>query len=126
MRPKLPTLTPQELAIMKIVWRLETVTVRDVYETFLEERSIAYTTVMTMMKILEKKGYLIKSEAARAHVYRAAKSRKRVLGAMVSEFVDRVFSGAAKPLLVHLLEERRLSAADRAEIKRLLKDAKEK
>jgi len=81
---------------------------------------------MTMMKILEKKGYLIKSEAARAHVYRAAKSRKRVLGAMVSEFVDRVFSGAAKPLLVHLLEERRLSAADRAEIKRLLKDAKEK
>jgi len=40
MRPKLPTLTPQELAIMKIVWRLETVTVRDVYETFLEERSI--------------------------------------------------------------------------------------
>jgi predicted transcriptional regulator len=54
MRTPHPTLTPQELAIMKIVWRLNKATVRDVYEAMRETRQVAYTTVMTMMKILEE------------------------------------------------------------------------
>ena len=58
MRPKSPTLTEQELEIMKIVWARDVATVRDVYEALLERRKIAYTTVMTMMKILEQKKYL--------------------------------------------------------------------
>ena len=61
MRTPHPTLTPQELAIMKVVWRLGDATVRQVYETLREKRPIAYTTVMTMMKILEEKGYLKKA-----------------------------------------------------------------
>ena len=54
MRTPHPTLTPQELAIMKVVWRLEKATVRDVYDSLRKRREIAYTTVMTMMKILEE------------------------------------------------------------------------
>ena len=57
---------------MKIVWERESVTVRDVYEALLERRKIAYTTVMTMMKILEQKKYLKKTQADRAYVYRPA------------------------------------------------------
>ena len=60
MRPRHATLTPQELEIMKLVWERDSATVRDVYEALLERRKIAYTTVMTMMKILETKGYLKK------------------------------------------------------------------
>ena len=60
MRPKHPTLTPQELEIMKLVWQRGDATVRDIYEALLERRKIAYTTIMTMMKILETKGYLKK------------------------------------------------------------------
>ena len=60
MRPKHTTLTPQELEIMKLVWQRDTSTVRDIYEALLEHRKIAYTTVMTMMKILETKVYLKK------------------------------------------------------------------
>jgi BlaI family penicillinase repressor len=52
MRRRSETLTGQELEIMKIVWDRESVTVRDVYEALLERRKVAYTTVMTMMKIL--------------------------------------------------------------------------
>ncbi len=55
MRRKSPTLTEQELEIMKVVWQLGVATVRDVYETLLTRRKIAYTTVMTMMKIMEEK-----------------------------------------------------------------------
>ena len=104
---------------MKIVWSRETVTVRDVYEALLEKRKVAYTTVMTMMKILERKKYLRKNQAERAFVYRAAQPQRKVLGAMVKEFVNRVFNGSAEPLLVHLVEEHKLSAEDLKEIAEL-------
>src|SRR5437764_1478846 len=102
MRPNNPTLTPQELEIMKIIWRLGDVTVRDVYEALLAERKIAYTTVMTMMKILEEKGRLKKRRQDRAYVYKAAQPQNTVIRAMIREFVDRVFNGSAEPLLLHL------------------------
>ncbi len=126
MRPKAATLTPQELEIMKIVWRLEAAPVRGVYEELRKQRPIAYTTVMTMMKILEQKGYLQKTVDERAFVYRAAEPQERVVGGMVKEFVDRVFNGAAEPLLVHLVKDRKLNERDVAEIQRLLKQAKSK
>jgi BlaI family transcriptional regulator, penicillinase repressor len=119
MKPAHPTLTPQELAIMKVVWRLEKATVRDVYQALREKRTIAYTTVMTMMKILEEKGYLKKSRLDRAYEYRPTKPRHQVVGAMVRDFLDRVFDGAAAPLLVHLARDKRLSKNDKELIRKL-------
>src|ERR1700761_1383098 len=119
MRRKSTVLTQQELEIMKIVWEHETVTVRDVYETLLKRRKVAYTTVMTMMKILEQKKYLKKDQTDRAYVYQPARPRRQVIGAMVRDFVNRVFNGSAEPLLVHLVEEHNLSREDLDEISRL-------
>src|SRR6185437_13564346 len=112
MRPRSATLTDLELEIMKIVWERESGTVRDVYEAVLGPRKVAYTTVMTMMKILERKKYLKKSQADRAYVYRPAQPQGKVVGDMVRDFVNRVFNGAAEPLLVHLVEEHNLSRED--------------
>src|SRR5262245_35524902 len=120
MRTPHPTLTPQELAIMKVVWRLEKATVREVYEALREKRSVAYTTVMTMMKILEDKGYLKKTQADRAYVYRPARPRQQVVSAMVRDFVDRVFDGAASTLLLHLAKDGRLTKDEREQIKRAI------
>ena len=122
MRPPHPTLTPQELAIMKVIWRLGSVTVRDVYEALRAERAIAYTTVMTMMRILEDKGYLTKSSSDRAYIYSPAKPRQQVVGAMVRDFVDRVFDGASGSLLVHLAKDNRLTKKQREAIEKLVKD----
>ena len=105
---------------MKEVWRLDKATVRDVYEALREKRSIAYTTVMTMMKILEDKGYLKKTQVDRAYVYRPARPRQQVVGAMVRDFVDRVFDGAAGGLLLHLAKDGRLSREERQRIKLLI------
>src|SRR5271167_1466238 len=121
MRPKTPTLTEQELEIMKIVWERDRATVRDVYEALLERRKIAYTTVMTMMNILEQKKYLRKSAEDRAYIYRPAKPKKQVIQGMVREFVDRVFNGSAEPLLVHLIEDRKLSNKDLDELRRMIR-----
>jgi BlaI family penicillinase repressor len=120
MRKAGTTLTPQELAIMKVVWRLEKATVREVYDALSEHRRIAYTTVMTMMRILEDKGYLRKTVAERAHVYRPSKPRHQVIGAMVKDFVDRVFDGASESLLVHLARDNRLTDKQRQIVKRLI------
>jgi len=119
MRRRSNTLTGQELEIMKIVWARDRVTVRDVYEALLERRKVAYTTVMTMMNILEHKKYLKKTQLERAYVYRPARPQGQVIGAMVRDFVNRVFNGSAEPLLVHLVEAHNLSAADLEEIARL-------
>jgi len=110
---------------MKVVWQLETATVRQVYESMLEHRRIAYTTVMTMMNILEQKGYLKKRQDERAYVYRPSQPQKQVIRSMVREFVNRVFNGSAEPLLVHLVEDQQLTAGDLEEIRKAIqKDAK--
>jgi BlaI family transcriptional regulator, penicillinase repressor len=125
MRKAHPTLTPQELAIMKVVWRLDKATVRDVHDALNEHRRVAYTTVMTMMKILEEKGYLRKTLADRAHVYRPTKPRQQVVGAMVKDFIDRVFDGASGALLVHLARDNRLTDKQRQLVKQLLEETEE-
>ncbi len=124
MRPKSPTLTPQELEIMKIVWERKAATVRDVYEALRERRRIAYTTVMTTMNILEEKEYLKKNRRAeRAYVYQPAQPKSRVIRAMVREFIDRVFNGSAQPLLVHLAKDRQLSEKDWRELTRMIRES---
>lgn len=125
MRRPHPTLTPHELAIMKVVWRLQKATVRDVYEALRARRPVAYTTVMTMMRILEEKGFLKKALTDRAHVYRPAKPRHQVIGAMVRDFVDRVFDGASDGLLLHLARDNRLSEKQRQLIKRIIEEEQE-
>ena len=119
-------MTDQELEIMKIVWTLNEATVRDVYEKLLERRKIAYTTVMTLMKILESKGHLEKAGSdTRAFLYRPTRPQNQVIGGMVREFVNRVFNGSAEPLLVHLVKDEGLSDKELADIVRLARGVKE-
>ena len=110
---------------MKVVWSLDTATVRDVYDELRRRRDIAYTTVMTMMKILEQKGYLKKDRVERAYVYRATRPRQQVLGGMVREFVDRVFDGASRPMLLHLVKHTRLSDRERKALLRAIEESDE-
>ena len=121
----LPALGAQELAIMKVVWRLKDASVRDVYETLRERRPVAYTTVMTMMKVLEDKGFVQKTMVERAHVYRPAKPRQQVVGAMVRDFVDRVFDGASASLLLHLAKDARMTDRQRKAVQRIIKEMDE-
>ncbi len=125
MRPATPTLTPQELAIMKVVWERERATVRDVYERLRVRKTVAYTTVLTMMKILEQKGYVTKERVDRAFVYRATRPRQQVLGGMVREFVDRVFDGASRPALLHLVRHTRLTDKQRQALLRAIEEVDE-
>ena len=125
MRPATPTLTPQELAIMKVVWQLEAATVRDVHDALNPRRAVAYTTVLTMMKVLEQKGYVKKTRAERAFVYRPTRPRQQVIGAMVREFVDRVFDGASRPILLHLVKDTKLSDKERRALLKAIEETED-
>ncbi len=117
-------MTDHELAIMKIIWRREKATVRDVYEELLDQRKIAYTTVMSAMRTLEQKGHLKSSQEERAYVYTPTRPQNQVIKGMVREFVDRVFNGSAERLVAHLLEDRRLKDSELREIARLIEREK--
>lgn len=110
---------------MQVVWQLERATVREVYEVLLERRQIAYTTVMTMMNILEEKEYLHRSKEGRAHVYEPLQPKGEVISSMVDDFVSRVFDGSARPLVAGLVRENRLSKRDLEEIARLIEEAED-
>ena len=121
MRPKSSTLTVHELELMKIIWRHdEPVTVRDVYEELRTRRPVAYTTVMTSMKTLEQKGHLKATQQDRAYLYRPARPKQQVITDMVRDFVDRVFNGSSRPLVLHLLEDSQISESELREITRML------
>src|SRR5829696_6593812 len=120
MRRKSDTLTAQELEIMKVIWPRGQATIREVYVELCVHRTLAYTTVQTMMNILETKGHLKRETGGKANVYAPVRPQQTVVRSMVREFVNRVFDGSTRPLLVHLLKEKGLTEREKRELQKLL------
>jgi len=108
---------------MQVVWALGRCTVRQVHEALLGRRKVAYTTVMTVMTILEQKGHLTREKDGRAYLYRPARSKGRVVSEIVEDFLSRVFQGSAKPLVLRLVEDRKITEGDLKEIAKAIKEA---
>lgn len=107
---------------MHVVWELGEATVRQVHEVLSARRPVAYTTVMTMLGLLARKGHLKKEEAGRAFLYRPAHPKGRVVATMLDDFVARVFRGSARPLVLALLKDRKISKRELDEIARLAEE----
>ena len=121
-RPQPGPLTETELEIMHVVWELGDATVRQVHDVLAARRPVAYTTVMTMLGLLAKKGHLKREESGKAFVYRPAYAKGRVVSKMLDDFVTRVFHGSARPLVLALLKDRKISRRDLDEIARLAEE----
>lgn len=115
-------LTNAELEIMHVVWELDGGTVRQVHEILNQQRPLAYTTVMTMMNILEEKGHLTRQKEGRAYRYQPVRPKSQVISGMVDDFVGRVFEGAAAPLVVSLVKDKKISKKDLDEIARMIRE----
>jgi len=122
MKKKEPKLTDTELEIMHVVWELDGGTVRQIHEILNQQRPLAYTTVMTMMNILEEKGHLTRKKEGRAYRYEPVRPKSQVISGMVDDFVGRVFEGSAAPLLVSLVKDKKISKKDLDEIARMIKE----
>jgi predicted transcriptional regulator len=107
---------------MHVVWELDGGTVRQVHELLNQQRPLAYTTVMTMMNILEEKGHLTRTKEGRAYRYEPVRPKNQVISGMVDDFVGRVFEGSAAPLVVSLVKDKKIPKKDLEEIARMIRE----
>jgi predicted transcriptional regulator len=109
-----------ELQIMSVVWGKGTATVHDVKEALSRGRKPAYSTILTMMRKLEAKGYLEHDVADRTYVYRATISRQRARHSMLGDLLERLFEGSPSQLVSSLVEQNQLTEQELSEIKKLI------
>ena len=107
-------LTKLELKIMQVIWKNGNSTVSSVQEAL--EPALAYTTVQTMLNILERKGKLKRELQGRAYVYSAVVTEAKALGQGVRDLIDRMFGGSSEELVMSLLKNRQIDAESLAEI----------
>ncbi len=117
---KLPALSPSETEILRLVWQLDKATVQDVCDKLPAKRKIAYATVQTLLRRLEKKGYIKHCIRGKAHVFFSVVKREHVIKRSVGDFLDRLFGGDPVPLMQYLAGHDKISADDIEELKRLI------
>jgi predicted transcriptional regulator len=110
-----------QLAIMHVLWKQGEVTVSQVRDTLKPKRSLAYTTVGTMLAKMEEKGHVKHRSDGRANVYRAAIREDQVQRSMVTDLADRLFQGDVAQMVCHLLDSRDMTSEDLAEMRRLIR-----
>ena len=108
------------LQIMNVVWDRGKATVYDVKETISRGRTPAYTTILTMMRKLEAKGYLEHEVDDRTYVYQATVSRQEVRQSLLADLLERVFEGSPSLLVNSLVEQNKVTEDELREIQRLI------
>ena len=121
----LPAMSPAETEILRLVWQLESATVQDVCDALSEDRSVTYATVQTLLRRLEKKGYVRHALQGKAHLFSAAVKREDVITRTVGDFVERLFGGDPLPLMLHLADHSELKDDDIQRLRKLIKKQSE-
>jgi predicted transcriptional regulator len=116
-----PPVSPAETEILRLVWQLESATVQDICDALPDDRSVNYATVQTLLRRLEKKGYVQHKVQGKAHLFSAAVKRDEVIKRTVGDFVNRLFGGDPLPLILHLADHSELEADDIKRLKKLIK-----
>ncbi len=116
---KLPAVSPSETEILRLVWQLDKATVQEVCDSLPTRRKIAYATVQTLLRRLEKKGYLKHRIRGKAHVFFPAVKSEKVIKRSVNDFLDRLFGGDPVPLMQYLAEHGKIDTDDIEKLKQL-------
>jgi predicted transcriptional regulator len=125
MKKSLTPLGETQMEVLHHVWELKEATVKQVHTLILEDREVAYTTIMTVMRNLAKKGYLEYHQEGVHYVYRPAIEPESVRFNLVKDLVKKVFGGSPKQLVQTLVESEEISDKERREIQRLIDDMDE-
>ena len=114
-----PTLTEAEYRLMDILWDLGDATVSEIHAR-LEDRPIAYTTVLSTLTILERKGYVRHTVRGKANVYRARVERNDARRSVIENVLATFFNGSPRALMLNLLETERLDPEEERRLRALL------
>jgi predicted transcriptional regulator len=114
--------TDAELEILNILWQREQATVRDVFEALNRVRPTGYTTALKMLQIMLEKGLVNRDDQSRTHVYTAAIPRSDVQQMQLTTMMDRLFDGSCARLVLHAIQNDRVSRSEIEAIQRILRE----
>jgi predicted transcriptional regulator len=123
---QLPKPTEVELEILRALWEKGEATVRELFEVITEQRPLGYTSVLKMLQIMTEKGLVERTEAGKAHIYHAAASQEETQSQLLRDLSERLFAGSAAQLAMHALAMEPASAEEIEEIRKIIRQKKEK
>ena len=122
-RPRARELTERELEVMHVFWDRGDITAAAARDELARTgRDLAYTTVATLVRILMEKGFLRQTTRERPFRYQPVRTFEEVSGSLVSDLVERVFGGSRERLLMRLIDQKKLSARERALLEEIFKE----
>jgi len=122
-RKKSPTLTDAELRLMEVIWNRGSATVADVVEGLPKSVNLAYSTVLTTLRVLEQKGYLRHAKEGRAYVYRPLVGRDQARDSATTQLIRRFFGGSPEALMLNLVEGSKLNARQLEQLRNRIAEA---
>jgi predicted transcriptional regulator len=122
-RRRSPSLTDAEARVMAVLWDRRTATVADVVAALKKKRVVSYSTVQTMLRILETKGYVSHEKVARAFIYRPRVDERQARRRALRHLMARLFDGSPSLLVLNVLEDDQIDSEELARLKRLVEEA---
>jgi len=119
--------TDRELEALKVLWRDGAATVRDIYDRMNQSGAkLAYTTVLSLLQVMEQKGLVTHRQEGKAYLYSTAVDRDCTFRNLAGGFLEKVFDGAMDEYLVHALQSRRPSSDELDRLEKMIGEAREK
>jgi predicted transcriptional regulator len=122
-RPRSPALTDAEARVMSVLWQRGTASVADVVAALRQKRAVTYSTVQTILRILEAKGYVSHEKVARAFIYRPRVDERQARRRALKHLVTYLFNGSPSLLVLNVLEDEQIDADELSRLKQLIEDA---
>jgi BlaI family transcriptional regulator, penicillinase repressor len=117
-----PTLTEAELRVMEVLWRKGSATVQQVLDALPAKPALAYNSVLTTIRILEKKGYINHIKDARAHIYAPVIGRNEASRFEVRHLLNRFFRNSREQLVLNILEDESIDAQELERLRQLIQE----
>ena len=122
-RHRSPSLTDAEARVMAVLWERSTATVADVVAALKKKRAVTYSTVQTILRILEMKEYVAHEKVGRAFIYRPRVDERQARRRALKHLVGRLFNGSPSLLVLNVLEDEQIDRDEMARLKKLIEEA---
>ena len=122
-RPQSPTLTDAEARVMSVLWQRQTASVAEVVTALKKKHAVSYSTVQTILRILEEKGYVTHEKVARAFIYHPRIDERQARRRALRHLMTRLFNGSPSLLVLNVLEDEQIEADELNRLKKLVGDA---
>jgi predicted transcriptional regulator len=121
-----PQPTDGELEVLRFLWENGPSTVKQVHEAVNKTKPVGYTTTLKVMQVMYEKGLLVRNDSKYRHIYTPALPEESTQGQLVTDFIEKAFSGSAEKLVMQLISAKKLSTKERAKIITMLNELERK